>query len=138
MGDLHELRRRIDDYWPNFRNLLFQREDVIPVVDIYEKDGSYIIKAELPGIKKEDVDISVTGDKLSIKGEKKAEKEVSEENYYRSERSYGIFTRYIDLPPDVDSDNVEASYENGILEIIVPKTSETKAKKIKISAGKKE
>jgi HSP20 family protein len=138
MGDLYELRRRIEDYWPASRNFPFRGEDVMPAVDIYEKDGNYIVKAELPGIKEEDVDISITGDMLSIRGEKKSEKEVSEEDYYRSERSYGSFTRYIDLPPDADPENVEASHENGILEITVPKSSEVKSKKIKVSAKKKE
>jgi HSP20 family protein len=138
IGDLYELRRRIEDFWPGFRQSPFGEEDVLPAIDMYEKEGSYIVKAEIPGMKEEDIDVSISGDRLAIKGEKKTEQEVNEDNYYRRERSYGSFTRYLDLPPDVEPENIEASYENGILEITVPKSSEVKAKKIKVSAKKKE
>ena len=97
-----------------------------------------MIKAELPGMKEEDVDVSVTGDRLTIKGEKKAETEVKEDDYYRSERSYGMFTRSIDLPPDIDTEKIEANYENGVLEISIPKTPEFKSKKISVSHKEKE
>lgn len=101
---------------------------------MYEKENKYVIKTELPGMKEEDVDISVAGDRLNIKGEKKAESEVKEEEYYRSERSYGSFFRSIDLPSDADTDKIEANYENGVLEISIPKTEAVKTKKVSVVA----
>jgi HSP20 family protein len=104
---------------------------------MYERADKYVVKAELPGMKEEEVDVSVVGNRLTIKGEKKAETEVKEENYYRSERSYGSFFRSIDLPSDVDPDKIEANYEDGILEVEIPKTLAVKPKKVTVSAKKK-
>ena len=138
LGDIYELQHRMEDFWPGFGRITFGTEGLMPVVDFYEKDGNYVIKAELPGMKEEDVDVSVTGDRLTIKGEKKAETEVKEDDYYRSERSYGMFTRSIDLPPDIDTEKIEANYENGVLEVSIPKTPEFKSKKISVSHKEKE
>jgi len=138
--ELDELWRRVEDLWPSWpslRRFPLEIEEWIPAIDMYEKDNNYIVKAELPGLKEEDVDVSVVGDRLTIKGEKKAETEVKEENYYRSERSYGSFFRSIDLPPDANPDKVEASYDDGILEVAIPKTAAVKPKKVKVS-GKKQ
>ncbi len=122
--------------WPFFR-LMWRRtpgDDMawVPAVEMYEKDNNFVIKAELPGVKKEDVDISVTGDTLTIKGERKSSKEVKKEDYHRCESRYGSFTRSIMLPASVDADKVEASYENGILEIQVPKAKEAMPTKVEI------
>jgi HSP20 family protein len=139
MEDLHGLQRRIEDYLSNFGISPYRGESWIPVLDIYEKNDGYVVKAEIPGIKEEDVDVSVFGERLTIKGEKKAETEVTEENYYRSERSYGKFVRSVDLPPNVDTEKIAASYDDGILEIVIPKTSvtEVSSKKIPVSSKKK-
>lgn len=94
------------------------------------------MKAGLPGIKEEDVDVSIIGDTLAIKGEGKAESEVKEEDYC-CERSYASFFRSIALPLNVDADKIEASYEDGILEINLPEAVEVKPKKISVSAKKK-
>lgn len=137
--ELDELRRRFEDFWPSWpslRRFPLEIEEWVPAIDMYEKDNKYMVKAELPGLKEEDVDVSVVGDRLTIKGEKKAETEVKEENYYRSERSYGGFFRSIDLPPDADPAKVEASYDDGVLEVTIPKTAAVKPKKIKVSAKK--
>lgn len=109
----------------------------LPAVDAYEKDDKFVVKAELPGMKEEDIDVSVVGDTLSIKGEKKTETEVKEENYYRSERSYGSFFHSIPLPSAVDADKIEATYEDGVLEVTLPKIAKVKPKKVKVSAKKK-
>lgn len=138
-GELAELWRRLEDLWPSWPSLgrvPFEAREWIPAVDMYEKDNKYMVKAEIPGLKEEDVDVSVVGDRLNIKGEKKAETEVREENYYRSERSYGSFFRSIDLPPDADPAKVEASYDDGVLEVTIPKTAPVKPKKVKVSAKK--
>ncbi|RLC62978.1 MAG: Hsp20/alpha crystallin family protein, partial [Chloroflexi bacterium] len=98
----------------------------------------YVIKAEIPGVKDKDIDVSVEGDTLTIKGEKKAESEVKEENYHRSERYYGSFFRSIPLPSTGDAEKMEASYEDGVLEVSLPKAAEVKPKKIPVSTKKKE
>lgn len=103
-----------------------------PMVDTYEKDDAIMIKAELPGLKKDDVSIDVNNNVLSIKGERKDEENVEEDNYYRRERFYGKFQRAFTLPDNVDTDKIEASFKDGILEVKVPKTEESKGKKIEI------
>lgn len=109
-----------------------------PAIEVFEKEDKFVVKAELPGIKEEDIDISVIGDTLTIKGERKAESEVKEEDYYCCERSYGSFSRSIAVPSNVDAKKIEASYESGVLEVSLPKTQEVKPKKIAVSAKKKE
>jgi HSP20 family protein len=138
--DLDELQRRFEDFWPlwpSLRGFQFETGKWVPAVDMYEQDDKYVVKAELPGMKEEDVDVSISGDRLTIKGEKKAETEVKEENYYRSERSYGSFFRSIDLPSDADPNKIDASYDDGVLEITIPKTEAIKPKRIEVSAKKK-
>lgn len=109
-----------------------------PAIEVFEKEDKYVVKAELPGMKEDDIDVSVVGDTLTIKGERKAETEVKEENYYCCERSYGSFFRSIALPSTVDAKKIAASYENGVLEVSLPKAAEVKAEKVKVSAKKKE
>jgi HSP20 family protein len=109
----------------------------MPAVDVFEKEDKFVVKAELPGMKEEDIHVSVVGDTLSIKGEKKTETEVKEEDYYRSERSYGSFYRSIPLPSNVDADKIKASFEDGVLEVALPKSAKVKPKKIAVSAKKK-
>ncbi|HJX69893.1 MAG TPA: Hsp20/alpha crystallin family protein [Dehalococcoidia bacterium] len=108
-----------------------------PAIEIFEKEDKYVVKAELPGMKEEDIDVSVVGDTLTIKGERKAETEVKEENYYCCERSYGSFSRSIALPSTVDAKKITASYEEGVLEVSLPKAAEVKPAKVKVSAKKK-
>ena len=109
----------------------------MPAVDVFEKEDKFVVKAELPGIKEEDIHVSVVGDTLSIRGEKKTETEVKEEDYYRSERSYGSFCRSIPLPSNVDANKIEASFEDGVLEVALPKSTKVKPKRIAVSAKKK-
>ncbi len=117
-------------FWPAWRGDGGSAEELTPKMDIFEKDDKFVVKAELPGMKGEDIDISITGDILTIKGEKKSESEVDEENYYRRETSYGSFTRSIRLPSSVDIDKISASSEDGLLEIDLPKAGVVQPKKI--------
>jgi HSP20 family protein len=109
----------------------------MPAVDVFEKEDRFVVKAELPGMKEDDIDVSVVGDTLSIKGEKKTETETKDEDYYRCERSYGSFYRSIPIPSNVDADKIEASFEDGVLEVALPKSAKVKPKKIAVSAKKK-
>lgn len=105
-------------------------------VDIYEKDDDLIVKASVPGISAEELDITVTGDVLSIKGETKAEEEVNDQNYHRREFRYGSFCRSVRLPVEVDSGKAEAVFKDGILTLTFPKPEEKKPKAIKIKTKK--
>ena len=108
-----------------------------PALDIFEKNDRFIVKAELPGMKEDDIDVSVVGDTLTIKGEKKSEEEINEEDFYHLERTYGSFMRSISLPSNVNADKIEAKYEDGVLEVDLPKIAEVKPKKVKVAAKKK-
>lgn len=104
----------------------------IPAMDVYEEKDEVVVKAELPGLSKEDLEVTLTESTLTLKGEKKKEEEVKEKNFYRSERSSGSFVRTIDLPAEVKTDQTKASFENGVLEIRLPKTEDAKRKVIKV------
>jgi len=107
-----------------------------PDVDIKETDSEIRIKADLPGMKKEDIDISVDEDQLVIKGERREEKEEKDKDYVRVERNYGSFYRSFNIGVPVKSDQVKASYKEGVLELVLPKAEAKKPKKIKIETSK--
>lgn len=109
-----------------------QQEDLIPSVDIFEDGSDVVVKAELPGIKKEDIDITLTDNTIMIAGEKKREEEIKKKNYYRWESSYGSFNRTFSLPAEVKLDKVKSTFKDGVLEIKLPKTEEAKKKEIKV------
>ena len=101
-------------------------------MDIFEKGDKLVVKAEVPGMKEDDIHVSVEGDTLTIRGEKKTESEVKNEDYYRCERSYGSFFRSAALPSTVDASKIEADYEDGVLEVTLPKKPEVKTKKVAV------
>ncbi|MBI3754320.1 MAG: Hsp20/alpha crystallin family protein [Deltaproteobacteria bacterium] len=105
-----------------------------PPVDIYETEEHIILKAELPGIDKRDIEVEIQDNILALKGERRFEKNVQEENYHRMERSYGSFQRAFTLPYIVNKDDIKAKYNNGVLEITLQKILEQKPKAIKIEA----
>jgi HSP20 family protein len=129
-----EMDRLWETFMPapwRFRSASSQR--IMPALDVFEKDGKLHINAELPGIQDKDIAIEVADDVLTISGEKRDEREVKEDNYYRSERSYGSFRRQIALPAGADTDNVEATFKDGVLKIALPlKAATTSAKKIEV------
>lgn len=106
-----------------------------PSLDVYEKDNKLMVKVDLPGLKKDDVHVSFKDGDLIIEGDRKLEKELKEENYYRSERSYGKFYRRLPLPFDVKADKIKANFADGVLhvELPIPAESRTKAIEIKVS-----
>lgn len=106
-----------------------------PAVDVSESAEAITVKAELPGIEANDVNVSLTGDILSIKGEKRQEKEAQGKNYHRIERSHGTFERVIKLPVAVKPDDVEATFKNGVLVITLPKKEEAVAKSVQVKIG---
>ena len=108
-----------------------------PAVDIAESDKAYEITAELPGLDEKNIEVKVANDTLTIKGEKKEEKEQKEKDYYLSERSYGSFERYFRVPEDVDVDKIEANLKSGVLRVVLPKKAEAQKpeKKVEVKAA---
>lgn len=107
-----------------------------PDVDIKETDKEILVRADLPGMRQEDIDVSIDENQLVIKGERKMEKEEKEKDYVRVERSYGSFYRSFSLGTPIKEDQVKATYKDGVLEVVLPKAEVKKAKKIQITAGK--
>jgi HSP20 family protein len=103
-----------------------------PVVDLYEKDDNFVIKAELPGVNKNDIGIDLKDGILTLSGERSNDSEVNDDNYYRRERTYGKFQRAFTLPAEVDSDKIKAEFEDGVLVIEVPKPEKSIPKRITI------
>ncbi len=138
--ELEEMERLLESpvaNWPlrmTWRRIPGDDTAWAPPIDMYEKEDSFIVRAELPGVNKDDVDISMTGDTLTIKGERKAPADVKAEEYQCCEVCYGSFSRSITLPAAVDANKIEASYGDGILELHLPKVKEAKPTKIQIKA----
>ena len=124
--------RRTRPWWPErwFRGDELERR--VPLVDVFEDKDEIVVKAEIPGMDKDNIEVNLTDHTLTIKGEKKKEEEIKEENYYRAERSYGSFIRTVELPAEVHTDKVKANFKNGVLEVRMPKTEAAKAKEIKV------
>jgi HSP20 family protein len=107
----------------------------IPAVDIYEDDKKVVLKLEVPGIEEKDLDVSVENNTLTVKGERKFDKEEKEENFHRIERRYGSFYRSFTLPTTVDTEGVAASYNAGVLKLELKKKPEAQPKQIKVNVG---
>ncbi len=107
-----------------------------PPVDIFETDRDLVLKAELPGVDANDVEVRVEDSTLFLKGQRNTRKEVKEENYHRVERSYGTFSRTFALPSSIDADKATAEYKDGVLTLTMPKREEAKPKTIKINLSK--
>lgn len=104
-----------------------------PSCDIYETKGEIVVKAEIPGIKKEDLKVSLQDNRLTLSGERKFEEETKRENYHRIERSYGAFARSFTLPASVDAKKISAEFKDGVLEVKLPKREEAKPQEVNIA-----
>lgn len=129
-----EMNQLLNRFWTGAAEP-FGLADWSPAVDVSETDDAIVVHAETPGIDPKDLEIAVTGDLLTIRGEKKDETEDSGRNYHRVERRYGSFTRSLALPASVDTDKVEARAKDGVLEIRLPKKEESKPKRLEIKGG---
>jgi len=124
-----EMQRIWGQTWPlvprplsgPLRRLSLAPSTWVPTIDVFERDGSLVVKAELPGVKKEDIDVKLEHGDLVIRGERREEREVKEDEYYRLERGRGSFYRRIPLTFDVQSEQITADYTNGLLEVLVPR-----------------
>jgi HSP20 family protein len=136
-----DLDRLFEDFWRRPFPSLFGTERWwpavfpsmrMPSVDLYEEKDEIVVKSDLPGMSKEDVTVQLSGDTLTIKGEKKKEEEVKEKDYHRRERSYGEFVRTLTLPCEVKGEQVKATFKDGVLEIRLPKSEEAKKKSVQV------
>lgn len=132
-GEIDRLFDRFFDWRPF--DLTVREGEWMPAVDVSETGKEIVIKAEIPGMEAKDIDISLNGRVLTLKGERKTEKEEKEENYHRIERRHGSFSRSFELPADVDANKVYATYKDGVLKLNLPKTKEQTVKKIEIKTA---
>jgi HSP20 family protein len=137
-GPLAELERGMEDWfgrfggewpWPRWTK---EMRGWAPAVDLLDRKDEVILRADLPGLEQKDIEVTVEAGMLTIRGERKEEKEEKREDYYYAERWAGSFARSVMLPAGVDADKVKATFKNGVLEVHIPKTKEAKAKKIEV------
>ena len=131
-GIQREMNRMFDGFFRGTNDEDYTISTWMPAVDIAEHDDEYLVKVELPGVNKDEVKLTLENNILTIRGEKKQEKETKRENYHRVERSYGSFQRSFTLPAAVKSDKIDASYKDGILTVSLPKAEEAKPKQIEV------
>jgi len=126
----NQFNRLVDQMWGG------RQESWLPAVDVFDNKDAVVLKAELPGMNPDDIQIEVEDNVLTLKGERKFEETLDEERYYRDERRYGSFQRSLALPQGVKADEIQANYDDGILTVTVPKAEEEKPKKIEVKAKK--
>jgi HSP20 family protein len=140
LRDLATMQNRLnrivrEPYSPESPEEALTTTNFAPPVDIYEDEHSIVLKMEVPGIDEKDIDVRIENNTLTVHGERKIEKEEKEENFRRVERQYGSFTRSFTLPSSVDTGQVSARYDKGILKISLAKKAEAKPKQIKVNVG---
>jgi HSP20 family protein len=124
-----------DSYDRRQEDHMLNRGTWTPAVDIYEADGQLVLKAELPDMRREDVDVTVENQTLTIRGERKLDNEIKQENFHRVERAYGNFLRTFSLPPTVDTGRIGADYKNGVLTVKLPFREEAKPRTINVEVA---
>jgi len=131
--ELERMMRRMDSPFRFLEEFPEITEDaLVPAVESFVKDGNLVVRADVPGMEPKDIDVSILGNVLTVKGERRSEQEVKKEDYLRREVSYGSFERRMTLPDGAAADKVRASFKNGVLEITVPMAKETVAKKVPV------
>jgi HSP20 family protein len=140
--DLMSFKRELDNLFNHFFDIdfpmprrLFKDQLWTPRVDVSEGEKEITVKAEIPGCEAKDIDVSLEGRTLTIKGEKKQEQEEKTENLHRIERAYGFFSRTLELQAEVDQENIKASYKRGVLNLVFQKTGQAKGRKITIESN---
>jgi HSP20 family protein len=139
--EVASLQNRMNSLFQDFsrnqgaENDLVTTVGFVPPVDVYEDEHKIVLKLEVPGVKENELDIRLENNTLTVRGERKFEKEEKEENFHRIERRYGAFFRAFTLPTTVDSENVKANYESGVLKLELSKRAEAKPKQIKIGVN---
>lgn len=139
--EVASLQNRMNSLFQDFshsqggENDLLTRAGFVPPVDVYEDEHKIMLKLEVPGIKQDELDVRLENNTLTVRGERRFEKEEKEENFHRIERRYGTFYRAFSLPTTIDTENVKAEYDSGVLKLELNKRAEAKPKHIKIGVG---
>jgi HSP20 family protein len=128
----HEVNRLFDSFFGRPSQTTSRERAWMPAIDMYETKDELVVAAELPGLNEKEIHLSITGDMLTLKGERQWNKDVKQDNYYRGERWFGKFERALPLPVPVQADRVKATYRDGVLTVTLPKVEEIKPKEIKI------
>ena len=137
-SDIDRMEQMFNGYWTGRLPRLFDWDRTrgglleAPALDVFEEGDDIVVKVEIPGAKKEDIEVNLTDSVLTISGKKDRKEEVKEDNYYRCERSYGSFSRSVELPGEVQSGKAQAAFTDGVLEVRLPKTDEAKRKAVKL------
>jgi HSP20 family protein len=130
------MNRMFNDTWSGRQeDHLLNRGTWVPPVDIYEAEGELVLKAELPDMTRDDIDITVENGMLTIRGERKLDNDIKQENFHRVERAYGSFVRTFSLPPTVDGGRIGAEYKNGVLTVKLPTREEAKPRRIDVQVA---
>ncbi len=144
LSPFEEMDRLFDNYfsrgwlspfhfeWPSHRKLAAPFEGKTPTVDVIDRENDIVVKAELPGVDKKDIDVSVTSNTVTIKGTTRKEEKEEKDNYYHREISSGSYARTLSLPVDVDEDKAKATIKDGVLELVLPKVVKAKKRNVKI------
>ncbi len=146
MKEIEEMRRDMERLFGEFFEPLPRRRRrwwgkpveggvIVPNIEMFDRKDEVVVRVELPGVEKKDIDLTITENNLTIKGEVRRAEEVPEEDFYITELTYGNFARTISLPAEVDSSRAKATYRNGILEIVLPKKEEAKPQEIKVEVA---
>lgn len=136
--DIDRMERMFERSWPtalpswSIPGEILAGSLVMPAIDVYEEGNDVIATMEIPGVRKDDIKVDLTGSTLTVSGQKERKEETRDEQYYRSERSYGSFSRSVELPGEVRTNEAQATFRDGVLEIRVPKTEESKRKSVKL------
>ena len=136
--ELASLHNRVNSLFQDYgrsNDELTTSGSFVPAVDVYEDEHKVVLKLEVPGVKEQDLDVQVENQTLTVRGQRSFENEEKEENFQRIERRYGSFTRSFTLPNTINTESVNASYENGVLKIELAKREEAKPKQIKVNVG---
>ena len=131
-ADLGDVFSLLDARWPFRAARSPINREPAPAIDVFERGGDLVVKAEMPGIAPENIEVSISGNQLRISGEREEEKEVKEENYYHAERSFGHVYRSVTLPDGYDASHVAATAKDGVIEVTVPKSAAAATKKIDV------
>jgi HSP20 family protein len=135
--ELEEMRREMDRLFEDFfagRRSRSNKQDAViePEIELFDRGNTLVLRAALPGIAKEDIDLTITQDTLTLKAELKRDESIKAEDYYIAERAYGTYSRTVQLPFEIDEQHAEASFKEGILEVVLPKKEDAKAKEVRI------
>lgn len=139
-AEMDRLRNEMERLYDRFLDLrplrrFAEEGEWMPSVDVSETAKEIIVKVEIPGVEAKEIDVSLDGNVLTIKGERKREHEERDENFHRIERSYGSFYRSLQLPAEVEGDKIKATYKKGVLKVTLPKSKKAAGKKIEVAAG---